>query len=78
MLCVHMRLNAKPGFVFVCPGIDYQYHENWNNLLMVEHHSGEGEMSDKEHKQNCWSAEKFRPEAGGCEFEPQTVRTKYV
>ncbi len=61
--------------MFVCPGMDYQYRENWNNLLMVEHHSGKGKMSDKEYEQNLWSADQLRPEAGGHEFEPRTVGT---
>ena len=59
-------------------GIVYQYCESWNKLLLVEHHSGKGEMSNKEYEQNLWSADQLRLEAGGCVFEPWTVGTGYV
>jgi hypothetical protein len=32
---------------------------------MVEHHSGEGKMSDEEYERNLWSEDQVRPEAGG-------------
>ena len=64
--------------VFVCLGIDYQYCENWNDLLMVEHHLGEGKMSDEEYKRNLWRADQLHPEAGGRKFEPRTVGTGYM
>ena len=75
---MHARLNANPGFVFVCPGIDYKYRENWNDLLMVEHHTGEGKMSNEEYERSRWSADQLCPEAGGRKFEPRTVGSGYV
>jgi len=54
------------------------YHEICNNMLMVEHHSGEGEMSDEEYERNLWGEDQLRPETGGCLFEAQTVGTGYV
>jgi hypothetical protein len=64
--------------VFACTGIDYQYRENLNDLLEVEHHQGENEMSDEEYKRNHWRTDQLRPAAGGREFEPWTIRTMYM
>jgi hypothetical protein len=45
---------------------------------MVEHHSGEGKMSEEEYEWNLWSVDQLHPEVGGCEFKPCTVGTRYV
>jgi hypothetical protein len=42
---------------------------------MVEHHSGEDEMSDEEYERNLRSEDQLCPVAGGHEFEPRTVGT---
>jgi hypothetical protein len=45
---------------------------------MVEHHQGEDEMSNEEYKWNLWRADQLCLEAGGLEFEPRMVRTRYM
>ena len=45
---------------------------------MVEHHSGEGEMSDEEYENNLWSEDQLRPDTSGRLFEARTVGTGYV
>ena len=47
-------------------------------MLMVEHHLGEGKMSDEEYERNLWNEDQLHLEAGGCKFEPQMVGTSYV
>ena len=49
-----------------------------NDMLMVEHHLGEGKMSDSEYERNLRSEDQLRPETGGHLFEAQTVGTGYV
>ena len=60
------------------PGINYQYREISNDMLMLEHHLGEGEMSDEEYECNLWSEDHLRPETGGREFEAWMVGTGYM
>ena len=60
------------------PGIDYAYREICNDMLMVEHHSGESEMSDEEHERSLWREDQLRPVTGGCLFEARTIGTSYM
>ena len=60
------------------PGIDYTSREMDNDLLMVEHHSGEGEMDDDEYERRLWPADRLRPARGGREFVVRTAGTGYV
>ena len=53
-------------------------HKVDNDMLMVEHHSGESEMSDEEFEHRLWRRDQLRPASGGCIFEAQTVGTGYV
>jgi hypothetical protein len=41
VLCASRQGPMLTVAVFLFAGINYQYRENWNDLLMVEHHSGE-------------------------------------
>ena len=47
-------------------------------MLMVEHHSGESKMSDKEYERHLWREDQLHPATGGCLFEARTVGTGYV
>ena len=49
-----------------------------NDMLMLEHHSGESEMDDNEYEQCLWPADRLRPAAGGRVFLAQTAGTGYV
>ncbi len=50
-------------------GVDYREREMENMLMEVEFH--DGDISEEEHAQRCWSADEMRPE-GGWVAEPRT------
>jgi len=60
------------------PGIDYMLREVKYDMLLVEHHSGESEMSDEEFEQSLWREDQLRPVTGGRVFGARTVGTGYV
>ena len=60
------------------PGIDYVSREMDNEMLMVEHHSGESEMDDDEYERRLWPEDRLRPATGGRVFEARTSGTGYV
>ena len=49
-----------------------------NDLLLVEHHSGESEMSDDEYEQCLWLEDQLRLATGGHVFVAQTAGTGYM
>ena len=57
------------------PGVDYVYRKICKDMLMVQHHSGESEMSNEEYERNLWREDQLRPATGGRLFEAQTVGT---
>ena len=46
-------------------------------MLLMEHHSGESEMSDDEYEQHLWPADRLRPATGGHVFVVRAVRNGY-
>jgi len=36
-----------------------------NDMLLVEHHSGESKMSDGEYERRLWPEDQLRPATGG-------------
>ena len=49
-----------------------------NDLLLVEHHSGESKMSDDEYEQRLWPEDQLRPATGGRVFVAWTAGMGYV
>ena len=49
-----------------------------NDMLMVEHHSGESKMSDEEFERCLWRRDLLHPAIGGRVLEARTVRTGYA
>ena len=49
-----------------------------NDMLLVEHHSDESEMSDGEYERRLWPEDQLRPVTGGCVFVARTAGTGYV
>jgi hypothetical protein len=49
-----------------------------NDMLLVEHHSGESEMSDGEYERRLWPEDQLRPATGGCMFVARMAGTGYV
>ena len=49
-----------------------------NDLLLLEHHSGESKMSDDEYKQRLWPADQLRPATGGRVFVARMEGSRYV
>jgi hypothetical protein len=70
-------VKANPCRVLI-PGIDYVSCEVKNDMLLVEYHSGESEMSDKEFERHLWREDQLRPATGGRLFEARTVGTGYM
>ena len=70
-------VEAKPCRVFY-PGVDFMLREIENNMLLVEHHSGESEISDEEFECHLWQEDQLRPASGGRVFSARTVGTRYV
>jgi hypothetical protein len=68
---------ANPCLVPI-PGIDYMSRTVENDMLMVEHHSGESKMSDDEFEGCLWREDQLRPVTGGCIFAAWTTGTGYV
>ncbi len=60
------------------PVVDFISCEVDNNMLMVEHHSGESKMSDEEFERHLWRRDQLHPVSGGRVFAAQTVGTGYV
>ena len=60
------------------PGIDYSLRELDNDMLFVEHHSGESEMDDEEYEQRLWPADSLHPATGGPVFVARTAGNGYV
>jgi hypothetical protein len=46
-----------------------------NDMLLVEHHSGESEMSDGEYERRLWREDQLRPATGGRVFTARTAGT---
>jgi len=44
-----------------------------NDMLMLEHHSGESEMDDDEYERRLWPADRLRPATGGRVFVARTA-----
>ena len=76
--CARIWANLTLVFPLFSPGVDYTRRETDNDMLMVEHHSGESEMDDDEYERRLWPAELFRPAAGGRVFVARMVGTGYV
>jgi len=53
-------------------------HEIANDMLLVEHHSGDSEMSDGEFERRLWPEDQLRPATGGRVFTAWTVGTGYI
>lgn len=70
-------VEANPCLFFY-PGVDFMSSEVDNDMLMVEHHSGESEMSDEEYECCLWRRDQLRPASGGRIFAAWTVGTRYV
>ena len=49
-----------------------------NDMLLVEHHSGESEMSDGEYERRLWPEDQLRPATGGRVFLARTAGTGYI
>jgi hypothetical protein len=49
-----------------------------NDMLMLEHHSGESEMDDDEYERRLWPADRLRPATGGRVFVARAAGTGYV
>ena len=49
-----------------------------NDMLFVEHHSGESEMDDDEYERRLWPADRLRPATGGRVFVARTVGNGYA
>ena len=49
-----------------------------NDMLFVEHHSGESEMDDDEYERRLWPTDQLRPATGGRVFVARTARNGYV
>jgi hypothetical protein len=47
-------------------------------MLLVEHHSGESEMSDGEYERRLWPEDQLRPATGGRMFVARMAGTGYV
>ena len=47
-------------------------------MLLVEHHSGESEMSDGEYERRLWPEDQLRPVTGGRMFVARMAGTGYV
>jgi len=60
------------------PGIDYVSREIDNDMLVVEHHSGESKMSNEEFDRGLWREDQLRPATGGRVFEARMVGTGYM
>ena len=48
------------------------------DILLVELHSGESEMSDGEYERRLWPEDQLRPATGGRVFVVGTAGTGYV
>jgi hypothetical protein len=70
-------VKANPCLVLM-PRIDYVSHEVENVMLLVEHHSGESEMSDEEFECHLWMGDQLCPATGGRVFRARTVGTGYM
>ena len=46
-----------------------------NDMLLVEHHSGESEMSDGEYERRLWPEDQLRPTTSGCVFTARMAGT---
>ena len=68
---------SDPCFVPL-PGIDYMLCEVENDMLFMEHHSGESEMDNDEYEQRLWPADRLRPATGGCVFVARMAGNGYV
>ena len=49
-----------------------------NDMLLVEHHSGESKMSNGEYERLLWPEDQLRPATGGCVFAARTADTGYI
>ena len=64
--------------LFPFPGIDYMSREIANDMLLVEHHSGESKMSDGEYERHLWLEDPLRPATSGRMFTEWTAGTGYI
>jgi hypothetical protein len=49
-----------------------------NDMLLVEHHLSESEMSDGEYERRLWPEDQLRLATGGRVFAARTVGTGYI
>jgi hypothetical protein len=49
-----------------------------NDMLLVEHHSGESEMSDDKYERCLWPEDQLHPATGGRMFVARMAGTGYV
>ena len=49
-----------------------------NDMLLVEHHSGESKMDDDEYERRLWPAGRLRPATGGHVFVARAAGNGYV
>ena len=49
-----------------------------NDMLLVEHHSGESKMSDDEYERSLWPENQLRPATGGRVYVARMAGTGYV
>ena len=49
-----------------------------DDMLLVEHHLGESEMSDGEYERHLWMEDQLHPVTGGCVFVARMAGTGYV
>ncbi len=76
--CARVRANLTLVFSLYFPGIDYTSRETDNDMLMVEHQSGEREVDDDEYERRRWPVDQLRPATGGRVFVARTAGTGYV
>ena len=49
-----------------------------NNMLLVEHHSGESKMDDDEYERRLWLADRLRPATSGRVLVVRATGNGYV
>ena len=49
-----------------------------NDMLLVEHHSGESKMSNREYEHHLWPEDQLVPATGGRVFAARTAGTGYI
>jgi hypothetical protein len=58
-------------------GVDFDYSQNWNDLLEVEWMSGDLEMTEEEYEDTHYHRGDMGPVSGGQDFELSMCGTGY-